>query len=157
MFDYNQKRYWYHISTRLNKRREFVLTPWGSDMAVNRDPSEPEGIRIPVAPSLEQSLTALVLSGLQRYHIYRTKHKVSPKKPKRIFDSNVTNEGWLLEPTQFIRIGSIKLDRVNLFEVADAACSGDVRVSRAALNFWKNADVWHHVQFSKNYDFTDVA
>jgi hypothetical protein len=159
-FDYKQKRFWYHISTKLKKRGEFCLQPWGREDSENRDPEEPDGIRIPVAPSLEQCLTALNIYPNHTYQIYRTKEEMSVTSPKGIFDSKVTNEGWILNPTIFVRVGSLNMtwlkDDENIGSIFDACCVGKVRFSRFALKKWLAHDVHRYVNYSKNYDHAEL-
>lgn len=158
--DYSKKRYWYHFSSSFKKVGEFVFYPWGLNdkkMPVcNRDPAEPKGNRIPVAPSYEQCLTALQLLPYCKFNIYRTKKKVIAKEPVDIFDSSITHEGWIEIPTLFVRVGTLDMQKINTENISDAAVIGLLSESKETLNEWKKLNVIDHIQFSKNYDYLDL-
>lgn len=147
---YAEKRHWFHISNKLKKFDDpFLFKPWGSNRSINRDGVEPKGKRIPVAPSIEQCLTALPLRRMW-YHIYRTKHKVIAKEPHKVFDSEITQEGWLLKPTTFKYIGSIDIG-VTPFStrILQAACHGDsITFSKKALKKWQTIHIKSWIVFS---------
>ena len=137
---YARKRYWYHLSTTLRKKR-LCLIPWDEDKASNRSGTEPTGRRICVAPSIEQCITALPYFEGETYWVYRTAKRIAACKPEDIFDSNVTKEGWIQNPTDFVKIGK--------FAIADAATGcrdyiipasasmDDPRYSGRVLSWWK--------------------
>lgn len=142
---YSYKRYWYHISSTLN-RNTHRLIPWGEHRGFNRSGNEPSGKRICVAPTIEQCITAIPYSLSYKHTIYRTLSRVKAKRPKDIFDSNVTNEGWIESPTTFLKIGVIDFDTVarglDIDEVMpEKATEGEVKESRKLLNWWKAAKI----------------
>lgn len=125
---HNERRYWYHLSSKLNRRGKFVLKPWGDERAINRDfANEPNTKRICVSPTIPQCLTALPQSSVD-LDIYRTLNKVKAEKPIGVFDAKITQEGWLTRPIMFVYIGTIKLNDIekelgNQFWPEDAACA----------------------------------
>ena len=142
---YDSKRYWYHVSTTLRKKVEH-LTPWDEDDGFNRGGEEPEGKRICVAPTVEQCITALPYSFDAHCTIYRTKRKVKAEKPVKVYDAPVTQEGWILVPTTFIKIGKLKFEDIekklgieNVIE--EEASGGEIKDSRKVLRWWKKANL----------------
>ena len=137
---YDRWRYWYHLSTNHN-RKSIRMVPWDKD--TNRCPTEPPGKRICVAPSIEQCLTAVPYCDGSNFVIYRTLTRLKATKPRRIFDSSVTQEGWLQKPTVFIRVGRLSVNDVNAkdeemqFIIEEAATSNYVSRSRKVLKWWK--------------------
>ena len=143
---HDERRYWYHLSSRLDKRGKFVLKPWGDERAVNRDfANEPDNKRICVAPTIPQCLTALPQSSVD-LNIYRTLRKVKAEKPVGVFDAKITQEGWLTKPIMFVYIGTIKFRDMenefgNQFWPEDAACASgsdqnELVTSKEALEEW---------------------
>lgn len=142
---YSQRRYWYHVSSTLRKKKE-TLVPWGSQKAVNRDPTEPPGKRICVAPSIEQCITALPYNYGSIITIYRTQEKLKADMPYDVFDAEVTNEGWLTIPTTFVKLGTLHFDDVEKFldvehVIDEAASDGNIRQSRKVLRWWQAAKI----------------
>jgi len=147
---YNHRRYWYHISTTL-KNKYVNLIPWDEVTGMNRSGAEPEGKRICVSPTIEQCLTAIPYYLSQVSTIYRTKSKVKAHKPRRVFDAQITKEGWLLKPTSFIKIGVLhfsdiekKLNIDNVIE--ECASAGDYKTSRKVLKWWNTVKVKRFVK-----------
>ena len=142
---YKHKRYWYHVSTTL-KSKYVHLIPWDDSKGFNRDPTEPEGKRICVSPTIEQCITAIPYDLETKINIYRTRSPVIADKPKKVFDVKVTNEGWLHNPTSFVKIGMLKFrdleSRLNVEHVIEQAASeGEPRLSGKVLRWWKNAKI----------------
>lgn len=142
---YGTVRYWYHVSTTLTKKEEHLI-PWDEENGFNRGGDEPLGKRICVAPSIEQCITAIPYSLDTVCTIYRTAKKVRATKPVNVYDVPVTQEGWLMKPTLFIKIGKLKFEEVekkleldNVIE--EAASEGELNGSRKVLRWWKKADV----------------
>jgi hypothetical protein len=136
-------RYWYHISCTL-KQNNVKLFPRVEGF--NRDEREPSIKRICVAPSIEQCITAVPYFLGDHFEIYKTKHKVVATKPQGVFDSNITKEGWLLKPTEFIKLGSINFEEVekgiNVENVISPAASGNhAPYSGKVLKWWKKARI----------------
>lgn len=149
---FDSKRYWYHVSTTLNRRRQ-KLIPWDESKGFNRGGDEPAGNRICVAPTLEQCITAVPYALATIFTIYRTERKVKPVKAKKVYDSEITDEGWLLEPTVMVRVGKLDLSniehRLNIENVIESAASeGDVQASRRVYKWWKKINV---KKFVKRY------
>ena len=140
---HDQRRHWYHLSSKLIRKGKFVLEPWGGDKAVNRDfAEEPEGKRISVSPTISQCLTALP-QGSHGLHIYRTYYKVKAEEPEGVFDAKVTQEGWLTRPVKFMYIGTIDFEAIeselgDQFWPEDAACDSENDISEDALKDWKD-------------------
>ena len=142
---FTRKRYWYHVSTTL-KKRITNLTPWGGKRAINRDPTEPEGKRICVAPTIEQCISAIPYHLGATVGIYRSAERVLATEPIDVFDAKVTEEGWLMKPTKFIKIGSLdfedvekalKIDHV----IEEVASSGNLKDARYGLRWWRKARI----------------
>lgn len=142
---YCYKRRWYHLSTTLTKIEEYLI-PWNSETAYNRCYSEPEGCRICVAPTIEQCLTAIPYHLTAVCQIYKTKEKLKATCPINVFDSKVTQEGWLLHPTCFIRIGTIELEDVERglkidHVISESASKNEPRYSGKVLKWWQRAKI----------------
>ena len=149
---YSTKRYWYHVSTTLENEMEH-LTPrdFDDNNSHNRTPSEPLGARICVAPTIEQCITAIPYHLGETIAIYRTKDKVKANKPVEIFDVNITNEGWLEEPTSFIRIGYLDFQKVEdslkiKNVIPQSASSSEPKYSGKVLRWWKKAKIERFIQ-----------
>lgn len=132
-FDYSKKRYWYHLSDELTQK-EVHLIP--EERLGRRDSEEPRGARICVAPSIAHCLTAIC--GNSNLSIYKTKHKIVAKKPRKVFDSSITKEGWITGkyPVSFIKIGKLNLSKYK-WRIRFAACEGDTTISVEALAYWQ--------------------
>jgi len=146
--NYDKKRYWYHVSKTLEKKSE-TLTPW--DKSYSRAEDEPTGARLCVAPTIEQCLTAVAKSNLLA--IYRTAKQEIAKKPSNIFDSDITDEGWIEHPIKLKRIGFLNLSYIKADGKKlprNAAIYGSKTISRTALKKWKEIDVEKYILPSKN-------
>ena len=135
------KRYWYHISSKLERKGIFTLKPWGDNLATNRPPDEPTGDRIPVAPSISQCLVAIPLYRGEVINVYRTETKVTAEQSDSIFDAEITEEHWLTKPTKFKYIGKLNLadiDDLNYTIDYEVCCYNDVKHSQSMLNKWKS-------------------
>lgn len=144
---YSSKRYWYHVSTTLIDR-QIKLIPWdfSEETAFNRSESEPLGKRICVAPSIEQCIVAIPYDLYSIISVYRTKNKVIAKSPNDIFDSHITQEGWITRPMTFIKLGIIDFEHVakklKLEHVPyEMATSGMLTSQEESLKWWKKIDV----------------
>jgi len=140
---YTYPRYWYHVSTTLNYKWVHLVP---REDGFNRGGDEPDGNRICVSPSIEQCITAIPYNLDARLRIYRTKDKVIADPPKKVFDSNVTEEGWLHKPTDFILVGRLRLGEVEKglkvdHVVEEAASSGHAPASGRVLRWWKRAKI----------------
>lgn len=106
------KQFYYHLTTS-NLGKVKILTPLHSDdkKVQHRADTEPETPRICVAPTIGGCLLAIYtcLSAINpKINIYRTYNKVKAENPNNVKDSTITGEKWLIKPTKFILIGSIK-------------------------------------------------
>lgn len=151
---YKIPRYWYHVSSTLN-RRNVKLTP--RDDSVGRAMDEPPGARICVAPSIEQCITALPYCVWKKYYIYRTENKIIASRPLKnaIYDGEITQEGWILEKMNFIKLGSINFDKISAFlieknkEMIDESASGDsIEYSKEVLRWWKRVDIKKFIEYT---------
>lgn len=145
---YDYKRYWYHISSTLT-RKKYHIVPWENDD--NRSGDEPPGKRICVSPSIAHCLTAIPYGLTGFYRIYRTKSRVKAEKPKGIFDAHITKERWLQKPTTFIRIGGIDLEEIEQGEnvdnvIPEAASSNEPRYSGKVLKWWSKINFQHYIK-----------
>jgi hypothetical protein len=67
-------------------------------------------------------------------------------KPTNVFDVNITNEGWIQTPTEFIRIGEIDIEdverglKVNNV-MSEAASQNCPQLSGKVLKWWKRAKI----------------
>lgn len=145
---YSEKRYWYHLSSTLSKKKE-LLRPRDNDEGFNRSDNEPNTKRICVSPTLEQCLTAVPYSKTDKYFIYRTSRKVIAKKSREVFDSEITQEGWLTISTSFIRIGTLNIEDVNKQQVKvkyATASDGNLELSKELYKWWVRINPWRFVK-----------
>lgn len=146
---YDKWRRWYHLSTNFNHRL-IRIVPWDKDFS--RCPTEPPGKRICVAPTIEQCLTALPYCEGSEYTVYRTVKRLKAMKPVNVFDSKVTQEGWLQKPTEFIKLGRIFVGDVNAhnedrqFIIEQAASTDSLLKSRKVLHWWKKINVRRYMK-----------
>jgi hypothetical protein len=141
---FKNKKYWYHVSTTLKTKKQ-TLIPWNELQSSNRSMCEPSGCRICVAPTIEQCITAIPYC-LNILRIYRTEEKVIPKKATGVFDSEITNEGWLTTPTTFIKIGTLDLSTLSkkLKQediISESASIDDLEYCKEVLKWWKKAKI----------------
>lgn len=87
------------------------------------DPREPEVSRICVCPTVVGCFMGACYSeGYSR--VYRTKRKVWCVEPYNVYDSKVTDEKWLLEPTEFVLIHDFSEEEIKQFPPSfDHFCS----------------------------------
>jgi len=133
-FDYNKKRYWYHLSYNFSTP-EIEIFPW--DNWRRRAGSEPSGNRLCVCPSVAHCLTALPHRPL--YHIYRTFSKIIAEEPEGVYDSEVTKEAWIVKKIKLKKIGFIDLDKISEelgWRPIEAAVVPRIDWSRRALKEW---------------------
>jgi hypothetical protein len=144
---YTAPRYWYHISSTLHRKTEYLI-PRDDSHSLNRTSREPPGKRTCVAPSVEHCLTALPYVPGDTFIIYRTHQKCRALKPNGVFDSNVTCEGWLQEPTIFVKIGTLTLydiandhktsyPRGGFYIIDESASGSSSAYSSEVLRWWK--------------------
>lgn len=143
------KKYWYHISRKLNKRGTFILDPWGNELASNRPSEEPDGKRIPVAPTIEQCIIAIPLYDAAIINVYRTKEMVETENPINVFDSEITEEGWITVPTEFIYIGKIDFNWIDYDENDidfTVCCHDDLDQMKYMLAIWKRINLERYLK-----------
>lgn len=142
-------RYWYHISTTLTNKREY-LTPWDNSKGFNRGENEPDVKRTCVAPSVAHCLAAVPYPLGAKFYIYRTARKVLAAPAEKVFDAAVTCEGWIQKPCMFVRMGTLSLPQVAKGEgvsIIDEAASGaDPRQTGKVLAWWKRHKVGSYIK-----------
>lgn len=151
---YLYRRYWYHLSSSLNKEEEH-LVPWNNSKGLNRSPFEPDGDRICVAPTIEQCIVALPYRFGSEYTIYRTKDMVRAREAVDVFDSKVTHEGWIEIPTTFVKIGHISFCHIEQKRklhsvIRQAASVGEASYSGRILNWWKRIGIKKYI--NRNFE-----
>ena len=146
---FENPRYWYHISTTLNRSRHY-LTPWDNSKGFNRNPCVPDVKRSCVAPSVAHCLTAVPYPLGEKFVVYRTEQKVKATQAKDVFDCVVTLEGWIQKPTMFIRIGTLSLSYVAQEEgvniISEAASGDSIRQSGKVLKWWQRKKVERYIK-----------
>jgi hypothetical protein len=148
-FNYNIHRYWYHVSTTLNKPR-LKLIPWDNSKGFNRAANEPDVARICVAPTIEQCITAIPYVDWETYNIYRTEKPVAASPPSDVFDSNITQEGWIKVPTVFVKVGKLVLNDVSSrYIVMESASSNSPQKAGKVLAWWNRQNIRKYVQWTK--------
>jgi hypothetical protein len=80
------------------------------------------------------------------FSVYRTKKPVKAFCPTDVYDTKVTQEGWLFEPTVFIKMGVLKFKDIEIKlgiddVIEEAASSANVKSSRKVLKWWRNARI----------------
>jgi len=135
-FNYNKKRYWYHLSDK-HTDDTITIVPW--DNRSRRSAGEPDGRRLCVGPSIAHCLTAL--PHREKFMVYKTKEKVIAEEPDGIYDSSITKEGWITNRVELEKVGIIDLTQieVELGELPiDAAQIPRIDFSRRAFRSWNN-------------------
>lgn len=140
---FSNPRYWYHLSTTLFEKLE-LLSPRDNKSGFNRSDYEPNISRICVSPTIEQCLVAIPYSKWEMFGIYKTISPTIAKESVNVFDSKITDEGWILIPTYFERIGCLSLD----FKLSpEAASEGNVKLSQKLLQWWKRANIHKRIVY----------
>lgn len=92
-------RYYYHLTEkRWGKNKKLFPLSNGE----NRCPLEPDTPRICVSSTISGCFVAKYIHNMERFYIYRTKTKVLASRPEGVIDHKITNEYWILEPTDFV-------------------------------------------------------
>ncbi len=114
MNKFHKPQYWYHL-TEMNWGDEVSLYP--RKHGLHRQDTEPGIKRICVAPSVPHCLVALGLCLLGNVNVYRTKYKVQARvvNKKEVSDVLDTQEAWLLNKTEFVKVRTIRMSKV--FEI----------------------------------------
>ena len=100
-----KKLYLYHI-TENDWGKSVTLIP--KSAGDNRDTAhEPKTPRICTAPTIAGCMIAVYLNELNTVNVYRTRHKVDYKYPRKVHDSKITEERWITKPTEFIFIRNL--------------------------------------------------
>lgn len=146
---FEHPRYWYHISTTLNRKRHY-LTPWDNSKGFNRSSAEPDVKRTCVGPSIAHCLTAVPYTPGEKYVVYRTAHKVKATEAKGVYDANVTLEGWIQHPMMFVRIGTLSLTslsrEINKPIIDECASGDDTRRTGRVLAWWKRCNLKRRIK-----------
>jgi hypothetical protein len=113
--------YFYHVTDNPNWAFSVRLSP----RITNRcDQDEPPVPRICVCPTVAGCfMAACYTEGYRR--VYRTRKKVHAVEPYRVYDSKVTGELWLLEPTDFVLIHDFTEDDIERFPRSFSHCKTD--------------------------------
>jgi hypothetical protein len=99
-----KKLYLYHI-TENDWGKSVTLIP--KSTGDNRDSLEPKTPRICTATTIAGCMIAVYLNQLNTVNVYRTRHKVDYKYPRKVRDSKITDERWITKPTEFILIRNL--------------------------------------------------
>lgn len=148
---FENPRYWYHISTTLTHKREY-LTPWDNSKGFNRSSAEPDVKRTCVGPSVAHCFTAVPYSPGEKYIIYRTAQKVKAKKADGVYDASVTCEGWIQTPMMFVRIGTLSLRSMSrkigrdLIEECASGGNDTLCCNGKVLAWWKRQKVDQYIK-----------
>ena len=146
---YTSPRYWYHISSTLNRATEY-LVPRDDNRNFNRSSGEPHVKRVCVAPSVEHCLTAVPYVPGDTFTIYRTHQKCRAIKPEGIYDAHITCEGWLQEPTLFEKVGTLTLSDVaverGLYIIDESASSNCLQQCGKVLKWWQRLKPQRHIK-----------
>jgi len=145
---YTAPRYWYHISSTLHKKTEYLI-PRDNEKCFNRSSSEPHVKRTCVAPSVEHCLTAVPYAPGDKFTIYRTLKKCRATKPNEVYDAHITGEGWLMEPTLFVKVGSLTLSDVaeehGFYIIEESASSSRPAQCGRVLKWWQRRKIQRHI------------
>ena len=146
---YSSPRYWYHISTTLNHKLEY-MTPRDNSRSLNRNSSEPNDKRICVAPTLAHCFTAVPYAPGEKFAIYRTTHKCIASKPFDIYDAHITQEGWIQTPTLFERVGFLSLpymaDAEGVDIIEESASGNCLPQCGKVLKWWQHHNPQQHIK-----------
>ena len=146
---FENPRYWYHISTTLKHKREY-LTPWDNSKGFNRSSSEPDVKRTCVGPSVAHCFTAVPYCSGEKYIIYRTAQKVKATQARGVYDASVTQEGWIQTPTMFVRIGTLSLrsmtKQMGTSIIDECASGSDTRWTGKVLAWWKRQKLYLYIK-----------
>lgn len=144
-------RYWYHISTTLKHKREY-LTPWDNSKGFNRSSSEPDVKRTCVGLSVAHCLAAVPYYHGEKFIVYRTARKIKAYKPREVYDSHVTLEGWIQTPTMFVRIGTLSLGsisrKIDKPLIDECASGSDTRYTGKVLKWWQRRKVERYIKWA---------
>lgn len=106
--DWKKPRKWYHIS-KFDLGAKATFEP--VENLNNRDAMEPAGKRICVAPTIAHCLTAICT--YSNSYVYQTANPViATRASRKVWDSAITREGWLLVPTEFVRVGELLIGKL---------------------------------------------
>jgi hypothetical protein len=98
--------FYYHITNKLWPKK-IKLHP--RVRGKNRSPLEPNIKRICVSDTISGCLASIgpCYNFHDQLYVYRTYRKIIANEPFDIYDSDITNEKWLLKSTSFIYKGCI--------------------------------------------------
>jgi hypothetical protein len=146
---FENPRYWYHISTTLKHKREY-LTPWDNSKGFNRSSSEPDVKRTCVGPTVAHCFAAVPYCSGEKYIIYRTAQKVKATQARGVYDANVTCEGWIQTPSMFVRIGTLSLrsmtKKIGKGIIDECASGSDTRWTGKVLAWWKRQPLYLYIK-----------
>jgi len=146
---FENPRYWYHISSTLTKRREY-LTPWDNSKGFNRSSGEPDVKRTCVAPSVPHCFAAVPYYPGDKFSIYRTARKVRATPADDVWDAHITLEGWIQTPMMFVRVGTISLPHLakteNVNIINEAASDNSLRQIGKVLAWWQRRKLSRYIK-----------
>jgi hypothetical protein len=146
---FKNPRYWYHISTTLKHKREY-LKPWDNSKGFNRSGSEPDVHRTCVGPSVAHCFAAVPYSPGEKFIIYRTARKIKATPSYGVYDATVTCEGWIQTPMMFVRIGTLSLRSISQKTgtplIDECASGSDIRWTGKVLKWWQRRKVDHYIK-----------
>lgn len=97
--------YYYHV-TSCDWPTSVVLRPTAD--GENRGYEEPELPRTCVGPTVSKCLCSIPLSMTAgAMYVYRTKSRVTPRWPYRVYDYKFTGERWLTRSVRFVKVATI--------------------------------------------------
>jgi hypothetical protein len=135
---------WYHLSTTLRDNL-IQLSPRDNAEGFNRSDDEPNVKRICVSPTIEQCLVAIPYSKWDTFSIYQPIKNVNPKFPTGIFDSEITDERWIVSKTWFKRIGILDLNSITTtkkFKIKpEVASDGNFSASKKLYDWWLKRNI----------------
>lgn len=110
----------YHISFRDNLSGIWKpQLPAGSELNSGGKYTEPDIPRICLSPTIDQCFIAIYPNiskfyeekGIKHltFYVYQPEGKVNAVNTKGVWDSHITDEKWLLEPTKMILVGEVEI------------------------------------------------
>ncbi len=99
-----EPQFFYHVTDK-NWGQKKQLLPRDNNCAGVwcRDSNEPNTARICVCPTVAKCISAIEMD--REHRIYRTLRPCRARYPRRVLDSRITTERWLVRPTAFVLVG----------------------------------------------------
>lgn len=100
--DVEKKQFYYHCSAcdlrKIEKNGSITLNP---RIPMTAPSHEPQIERICVSPLISGCICAILGDICEKIFVYQTKEKTNAKYPYSVYDSEWTEERWILQPTNF--------------------------------------------------------